>query len=87
MKLIDKLAEALKKADIPFERDGWTERIGYTKPTREGWIDIELPTNGLNTITVHLFFKDGEKVLSDVQVFENKKAVCHIGTNKLNKDK
>ena len=87
MKLIDRLAEALRKADIAFERDGWTERIGYTKPTREGWIDIELPTNGLNTITVHLFFKDGEKVLSDVEVFENKKAVCHIGTNKLNKDK
>jgi len=86
MKLIDRLAEALKKANIPFERDSWTEYVGYDKPTKEGWIDIELPTEGLNTITVHLFFKDSERVLTDIEVFENKKEVTHTGTKKLTKN-
>jgi hypothetical protein len=86
MKLIDALAEALKKANIPFERDSWTEYVGYDRPTKEGWIDIELPSEGLNTITVHLFFKDSEKVLTDVEVFENKKAVTQVGMKKLTKD-
>lgn len=85
MKLIDRLEKALESANIPFERHSWTETVGYKKPTKEGCIDIELPTNGLNTITVHLFFKDGEKVLADVEVFENERAVRQIAINKLTK--
>lgn len=83
MKLIDKLEQELIKAGIKHERDGWEETVGYSKPTKEGWIDINISTGKDKSLTIHLFFKNNEKDLSDIEVFENKLETVIKSTTKI----
>jgi hypothetical protein len=83
MKLIDQLEQALIKADITHERDGWEETVGYKKPTKEGWIDITIPCSKNKSLSIHLFFKNNEKDLSDIEVFENKLETVIKSTTKI----
>ncbi len=70
--LIDGLHEALTRAGIHVNRDGWKED-GNSIPPNDNcqWLDVPLKDKEGNIYTVHFYFTNDSKVLSSLQIFKS----------------
>lgn len=74
-KVINLLAAALKKAGVPFVRDGWTENKSSKPPFDEcEWLDIHLYSpKKTKRYTIHMYFTQNSTDLDSVEIFTEKK--------------
>ena len=72
---IDRFEEQLRKANIDFERGGWTENI--TKDHCE-WLDIKLPSKSKKyRLALSLYFKYNSTMLESIRVFKEKRIITY----------
>ena len=81
--LYDTLKETYEKQGFIIEEDSWIESVGYKKPTKEYWFDVQIPVKGSKRITIHYFFKDNKNVLDSFNMYTSDLVLEEINIEKI----